>query len=642
MDMSKYREMFLSEAKEHLRNMSRQLVLIEKDPSDREGIDALFREAHSIKGMAASMGYMRTAELSHHLEDLMDGFRKGGAVPPAAVDRMLAGIDLLEGLLEDLETDREEREVAGFLSEMPPPAPKAPTAPAPDSPRPPSGNHSAPPKGLSLTVELAADAQAPAARALLVLRELGGLGQVLACEPGEERLRHGGEVHRLKIRVQTSHPPERLRGILSGMTDVARVTISGEGKKVPSHRFRKEDVSRTLRVRTDLLDQFITLTGELITNRHMLQAAFREERWSSLGEGLERLSRLISDLHHHVLKVRMIPLGTVTERLPRLVRDLARSTGKQVALRLEGEEVHLDRAILEELTDPLVHLVRNAVDHGIDKKGEIVIRAWREKDLVQLEVADNGKGLDPEAIRRKAVEKGLLSPAMARTLRERDVLQMICYPGFSTAARVTQTSGRGVGMDIVKSTVESLGGTLEIDSARGRGTRFLLKLPLSVAIIQILLVECAGHILGIPVTRIWRNLEIGREEIQVSGRRMVVCLPKRVEKKDAEEAKDAEESEEVEMEKIPLLSLRKILNLPGRSQGASFPIVVTEHRGRKVGLVVDRLAGQQQAFIQTLTFPLDRLGGVSGATILGSGQVVFIIDPQILLDERLTPAGGKP
>ena len=637
MDMSKYREMFLSEAKEHLRDMSRQLVLIEKDPSDREGIDALFREAHSIKGMAASMGYTRTAELAHHLEDLMDGFRKGGTVPAAAVDRMLAGIDLLDGLLEDVETDQEEREVTGFLSEASPQVPKVPAAPPAAPPGPASGNRPAPPKGLPLTVELAADAPAPAARALLVLRELGGLGKVLACEPGEERLRQGGEVRRLNIRLQTSHPPERVKGILAGMTDVARVTIpDGKKKKAPGHRFRKEDVSRTLRVRTDLLDRFITLTGELITNRHMLQAAFREERWSNLGEGLDRLSRLISDLHHHVLKVRMVPLGTVTERLPRLVRDLARNTGKEVALRLEGEEVRLDRAILEELADPLVHLVRNAVDHGIDKKGEIVIRAWREKDLVLLEVADNGRGLDAEAVRRKAVEKGLLTPAMARTLRERDVLQMVCYPGFSTAARVTQTSGRGVGMDIVKSTVESLGGTLEIASARGRGTRFLMKLPLSVAIIQVLLVECAGHTLGIPVTRVWRNLEIGREEVRASGRRMVVCLPKRVEKTDAEEP------EEVEMEKIPLLSLRKILDLPGRFQGASFPVVVTENRGRKVGLVVDRLVGQQQAFIQTLAFPLDRLGGVNGATILGSGEVVFIIDPQILLEERLAPAGGKP
>jgi two-component system chemotaxis sensor kinase CheA len=637
MDMSKYREMFISEAKEHLRNMSRQLVLIEKDPSDREGIDALFREAHSIKGMAASMGYSRTADLAHHLEDLMDGFRRSGTVPAAAVDRMLSGIDLLEGLLEDVETDRGEREVSGFISAPAGPPSKAPTPPPPTAPGPASKIRPTPAKGLALIIELAAETPAPAARALLVLRELGGLGQVLSCVPGEDRLLQGGEVRHLDIRLQTPHPPGRVQEILAGMTDVATVRVSGDEKKAPANPFRKEDVSRTLRVRTDLLDQFINLTGELITNRHMLQAAFREERWSSMGEGLDRLSRLISDLHHHVLKVRMVPLGTITERLPRMVRDLARSSGKQVALRLEGEDVRLDRAILEELVDPLVHLVRNAVDHGIDQKGEIVIRAWREKDMVLLQVADNGKGLDAEAIRRKALEKGLLTPAMARTLPERDVLQMICCPGFSTAARVTQTSGRGVGMDIVKSSVESLGGTLEISSVRGRGTRFLLKLPLSVAIIQILLVECSGQTLGIPVTRVWRNLEVGRDEILVSGRRMVVRLPKRVEKTDTEE-----EAAEVEREEIPLLSLRKLLGLPAGPAGTSFPIVITENRGRRVGLVADRLVGQQQAFVQTLAFPLDRLGGVSGATVLGSGKVVFIIDPQILLEERLASAGGNP
>jgi two-component system chemotaxis sensor kinase CheA len=353
----------------------------------------------------------------------------------------------------------------------------------------------------------------------------------------------------------------------------------------------------------------------------MLQSASREEQWPMIREGLDQLNRLISDLHHHVLQVRMMQLKSITGHLPRLVRDLCRKSGKDIQLRMEGEEVELDRAILEELADPLVHMVRNAVDHGIETTGEVTVTARREKDLVLLQVADNGRGMDAGIIRKKAVERGLLSPAQAKALRERDLLQLVCHPGFSTAEKVTETSGRGVGMDVVKSAAESLGGTLEISSEPGRGTRVLLKLPLSVAIIQVLLVECSGHTLAIPITRVLRTLVISREEIRSSGRQMVL-----------------RQGEDV----IPLLSLRKILRLPARPSAGSIPVVITEIHGRKAGLVVDRLSGQREVFVKSLAFPLDRLSGISGATVLGDGSVVFIIDPQSLLEELAGSPGARP
>ncbi len=309
----------------------------------------------------------------------------------------------------------------------------------------------------------------------------------------------------------------------------------------------------------------------------------------------------------------MTPLESITGRLPRLVRDLCRKTGKEVVLHLEGAEIELDRAILEVLADPLVHLVRNAVDHGIERSGEVRVRALREKDLVVLEVADNGRGMDPQAICRKALERNLISATQARSLRDRDALQLVCCPGFSTADQVTETSGRGVGMDVVKSAVENLGGTLDIHSEPGQGTRFTLKLPLSVAIIQILLVESEGRLLGIPITKVLRTLEITREEIKSSGRQLVFRLGDAV---------------------LSLLSLRKILRQPSRPFRGGIPIVVTEIRGRRVGLVVDRLVGQREVFVKALSFPLNRLGGVSGASVLGDGSVVFIIDPQSMLEER--------
>ncbi len=235
-----------------------------------------------------------------------------------------------------------------------------------------------------------------------------------------------------------------------------------------------------------------------------------------------------------------------------------------------------------------------------------------------VEVRDSGRGMNVEAIRRKAVERGLLSEAQARALRERDVLMLVCKPGFSTAAAITETSGRGVGMDVVKSAVEHLGGVLEIESTPGQGTRMLLKLPLSVAIIKILLIECVGRTLGLPVTRVLRTLEVARSEVQSSGRQLVLRL---------------------DQEAVPLLSLSKILGLPAQPFAGSVPIVVSEVRGRKVGLAVDRLVGQREVFVKALSFPLDRHAGATGATVLGDGRVVFIIDPQQLLEER---RGARP
>ncbi len=629
MDMSKYRDMFFSETQEHLHNMGRLLIDLEKNPADRDGIDSLFREAHSIKGMAASMGYQRTAELAHHLEDALDGFRAGGQIPVAAFDRLLAGIDLLEGLVDDLAAERPERDIAEFVdggapTEVFADLPAAPSAElsTPTVPVPAAEPEAASEETLRIVVELAYGAVAPAARALLMVRDLAGQGRLLNSVPDEQELLQGGAVQRLELRLKTSRPAATVKERLLAMPDVARVSCVVE-RPQPVRRDARE---RTVRVRTGLLDQFINLAGELISNRYMLQAAFAENRVQDLKLGLDQLTRLITDLHHQVLQVRMMPVASITGRLPRQVRDLERKTGKSVSLHIEGEEVEMDRAILEALADPLMHMVRNAIDHGIEAAGELVVSASREKDLVLIEVRDNGLGLDPEAIRRKAVERGLLSPAQARSTADRDLFQLICVPGFSTAAEVTETSGRGVGMDVVKSVVEQLGGTLQIISAAGAGTRIQLYLPLSVAIIQVLLVECEGKTVAIPLTRVLRTLEVTREEIRSSGRQKVVRLGD---------------------ELVPLLSVRKILQLPHRPMSGSIPAVISEVRGRKVGLVVDRLVGQREVFVKSLSFPLDRLAGISGATTLGDGSIVFIIDPQTLLEEqaagsKLRSAGGNP
>jgi len=614
MDMSKYRELFLSESKEHLRRMSQLTIALEQDPSGKEGIDELFREAHSIKGMAASMGYENTATLAHHLEDFLDHFRKTGAVPEEAVDQLLAGIDLLEAQLAKIEADEPEEAVAHFIADGEALLKQQLAEPdvneESDEDNAQGAEETASPgRTFQVLVELAEDALAPAARALLALETIRSFGKVESCKPTEAEMQQGIACQQLSVWLNSENEEQEIADKVAAMPDIARVSF-GTDRRSERRGSRKDEDTRTVRVRTALLDKFVNLTGELITNRYMLQSAARAKTWNDLEGGLNLLTRLVTDLHYHVLQVRMTPLDSITANLPRLVRDQSRKSGKKVNLEIVGHEVELDRAILEDLADPLVHMVRNAIDHGIETEGTVQIRAWREKDLALIEVSDNGRGIDPASLRKKLSDKKLLKPAQIKSLTERELFQWICYPGFSTASELSETSGRGVGMDVVKAAVEGLGGMLEISSKRGEGTRFLMKLPLSIAIIKILLVECDGKTLGIPVTRVLRTLDIEAGEVQFSGRQKIYPLDEEV---------------------VPLYSLNRLLHLPEQDH-ASVHLVITEIQGRKVGLMVDRLSGQLEAFVKALAMPLNQLAGVSGATITGEGKIIFILDPQVLFE----------
>jgi len=614
-DMSKYRDLFLSETREHLTRMSQLLVTLEREPGQRETIDELFREAHSVKGMAASMGYARMAELGHHLEDSLDRFRSGGAVPTTAIDHLLSGCDLLEGLLEDAAGEHPEREIAPFLAKA---GALADTLEpeerlSPDANTTPDLQLEPVAEALAVLVSLASQTTAPAARALLVLSELEAVGQVSRLQPSREDLLSGQPVHELSLILRTALTPVEVEQRLLGMTDIARVQIECAAETEPLPRRRREDRERTVRVRTELLDRLISLAGELITNRYRLQEVNSAGQMDDLPEALDEHNRLIDNLHRDVLQVRLMPLESITGRIPRLVRDHCRTNDKQVTLDIEGAEVELDRAVLEELGDPLMHLVRNAIDHGIADKGRLSIRASRERDLVLLEVADDGRGVDPQRVRKRAVEIGLPVSSPSGPLSDRELLQLICQPGFSTATEVTELSGRGVGMDAVKAAVEKVGGQMEMSSQVGEGTRMLLRLPLSAAIMRVLLVSCRPHSLALPISRIVQVLEVERQDIQHSGRQRVI---------------------QYQEELVPLLSLRKLLHLEGHSLAGLAPVVVCDLRGRRIGLVVDQLIDQREVFVRSLEPPLVDLPGVSGATVLGNGELVFVLDPTALLDSH--------
>lgn len=446
---------------------------------------------------------------------------------------------------------------------------------------------------------------------LVLLKRLADFGTILDSAPTPTELLEADSPTHLTVKILSDHDPERLKQELQKYQEiesiafpVAKAIFKPQGQKTSA---------KTVRVSTELLDQLISLTGELITNRYKLQGGVDKNNWQEVDDGVGQLARLVKNLHHHVLQVRMVSLEALIGRLTRTVRDISRNSGKTINLKVEGATIELDRTIVEALTDPLVHMVRNSIDHGIDTSGTIFIKAWREKDQIHIQVSDDGSGIDVEKVQRQAVERGLLSPTQVKTMRRYDLLQLICRPGFSTSTSVSETSGRGVGMDVVKTAVEQVGGMLTIESPPGKGAHITLKLPLSLAIVRVLMVECNGAKMALPITRVAQTVEISPAEVQSSGKQLMI---------------------EHHKELLPMLSLRKILNAPKQAQRDPIPIVITEVLGRKIALVVDRLVGQQEVFVQRLPEPFDQVRGSSGATILGDGEIVFLLDLQSLFEHR--------
>jgi two-component system chemotaxis sensor kinase CheA len=539
MDMSQYYGLFISEAREHVRKISELTVLLEADPTDRPTIDALFRSAHSIKGMAASMAFTAIAELAHKMEDLMARIRNGLTIDVSLFDLLLAGADQLGAMLDDLENGGSgagdcDALIEGILAY----SPGEPTAPPDEAP-------------------VAAPVEAP----------------VVEAQPHEE--------------------------------------------PVPAPVQDNWAVPQTVRVKTDILDSFVNTTGELITVKHRLAMLAGNSRNAGLSEALRDLGRHLAELHDQIMAVRLLPLSVITERLPRMVRDLSRKSGKEVTFTMQGVEIELDRSILDVLGDPLAHILRNCVDHGIETAelrlaagkpacGTVSLTVTRRKDQVEIVITDDGTGMDPERICAAAVAKGVISPEKAAALSGHEKLLLVCLPGFSTAPSVTDVSGRGVGMDVVKTTLQSLGGALTISSEPGRGSSFFLKLPLTIAIINVLLVAVGRLTVAVPLTAVIRTLELRRDELA---------------------SMEGEEFFFLDDEQLPLLSLQGLLNIPGAEEpGDCLSIFVAEIKGRRVGIRVDRLLGHQEVFVKPLTRPLTVLPGLNGATILGDGQIIFILD----------------
>ncbi|QEM69589.1 chemotaxis protein CheA [Geobacter sp. FeAm09] len=543
MDMSQYRDLFISESRGHIQVFNELIVRLEDGAADQAAIDELFRHAHSLKGMAATMEYQTIADLAHGMEDLLSKVRSGAfGFSPGLADLLLQGNDTLAAMISAIETgDERLPDAAGLVTRL--------------AGFDPAGTPATPPPAVTT------DAEPGTA--------------------GRER-----------------------------------------AEAAPEHQPRHADSFKSVRVRTETLDRLVTITGELITTRYRLADRALRCEGAELAEPLTRLSALLRELRDEVFQARMLPFSFVADRFPRLVRDLSRKQGKEVLFRVEGKEIELDRGILEEISEPLVHILRNAVDHGMEPPeervaagkpglGTIRIVVTRDKDCVTIVVSDDGRGMDPARLAGKAVARGMLSREQADALTRHEALMLICAPGFSTAETVSDISGRGVGMDAVRAAMHALGGGLAIESEAGRGSRFLLRLPISVSIIHALLVECGPLTLSFPVNAVARTIEVRREEIFEEREQSFFLLDGR---------------------QVPLRSLNRLLGqAPSPAAREFVPTVVVEAGGMMVGLAADRLLGQREIFVKPLGIPLSRVTGLTGGAITGDGRIVYVVDAAALV-----------
>lgn len=487
--------------------------------------------------------------------------------------------------------------------------------------------------------KVAASCPTPGVRAFLVHRRLSALGNVFDLRPALEELKAGRIPDGLvSLELETQGGEAAIRGALANVPEVELVAlkevvleaapvappVQGSSAAPDLPRAVGHEPARTVRVRTELLDYFLDTVGELLLATARIREVSKvipQNARPLLEESVDRLHGLVKDLHDKVMSARMTPLAVIMDRLPRVARDVARRRDREVDLVITGAEIELDRAIIDELGDPLLHILRNCIDHGIESaeereqahkppRGRVLVNVRRLRDRVVLEIEDDGRGMDAAKLKAVALERGLITQETAERMTDREAFQLACMPGVSTARDVSDISGRGVGMDAVKRTVENLGGTLEIESEKGKGTRFTLRLPLTVAVVNLLLVQVGEEVFGLPIAKVLGATEA--DESALSRSRQSPMLPWGT-------------------GLVPVHSLGELLEVPAPPRIGLRPYVVMEADTGRVALAVDRLLGQEEAVLKALSRPLDMVPGLSGVTILGSGRPVFILDVPRLL-----------
>ncbi|WP_456475152.1 chemotaxis protein CheA [Candidatus Pyrohabitans sp.] len=617
--MESYKDVFISESMEHLNSLTQGLLELEK--GNQEVIGEIFRAAHTLKGMSATMGYEGIARITHDMENLLDALRNGEVeITSEVIDVLFEAVDILESALDSLSSSDEENinaeEVSRKLGKF------TGTGEKERGTVERKGKVEKPGEGVKrIDIELDKDCTLKSVRAYMAFRELKELGEVVKCIPDEEKLEDGDFDHSFSIFLKTSANDEEIRARLKKVSELSSLKIhSGEASSAKEDKAKSGgDIKsvQTVRVPIERLDALMNLVGELVISKSRLFQIKKKYAIDELNETLTYIDKLTTSLQEEVQEMRMVEVRYVFDRFPRMVRDLAKKEGKQVDFVIKGKDIELDRTVLDEIGDPLVHLLRNCIDHGIeapeervrngkDEKGRVQLRARRVKDHVEIIVEDDGRGIDPEKIKRIAVEKGMFSENEAEKMSDEEARMLIFTPGFSSAREVTDISGRGVGLDVVRNKILALGGTVKLESEVDRGTRFVLKLPLTLAITKALLISAGGRIYAIPLNNVNEILNVRAGDVSSVMGQDVIQLRGKI---------------------VPVFDL---LSLFGKAEIANnkpnHPVVIVEKGGNLIGLAVDELIGQQEIVIKSLDGKLRNVHGFAGSTIMGDGRVSLILD----------------
>lgn len=676
MEVNQYMGMFLEESREHLQTLNRCLLDLENDPRNLSLLDEIFRSAHTIKGMSATMGFTAIAELTHEMENVLDLLRKEQLkASPTIIDTLFKCLDTLEQSVESIAANTEAvvdiKPLVSTLTKLaagqepePPAAPAATVgAPAPAAAKTAAVEFNDTETGVikaagrqglrvyEVQVTLREGCLLKSARAYMVMNALDNLGDVIKSVPPAEDLEKENFDHTFTAVVVCDADAEKIQQTLLAISevDVVEACLLDTPETAPEAEItpdaataaadkpaaktkaeaapaadaaaatdKKLKSGQSVRVDIDKLDTLLNLVGELVINKTRLEQIGLSHRLTDLTETIEQMDRVTTDLQAVVMKVRMVPVGQVFNRFPRMVRDLSRDLSKEVNLIIQGEETELDRTVIDEIGDPLVHLLRNAIDHGIESPGErqargkgpvgeIRLIARHEGNNVIIMVEDDGAGVNPEVVKQKAVEKGIITQGEADKMDTAEAVRLLFVPGFSTARVVTDVSGRGVGMDAVKTKIESLGGMVDIETKVNEGSKFKIRLPLTLAIIQALLVKVCEEIYAIPLGSIDSTINITQGDIKTIQNQEVILLRGQI---------------------IPIVRLGKVLGVPAHESGGQEELyVVIVHMGdQKAGVIVDTLIGQQEIVIKSLGKLLAGIKVLAGATILGDGKVALILD----------------
>jgi two-component system chemotaxis sensor kinase CheA len=618
MDVPKYAALFLAESREHLGSCNLLLLEWEREPGATSQVGGLFRSIHTIKGMAATMGYTGVAELAHRMENLLDALRQGRVAAEGGIFELLfRGVDALARQVEAAAAGRESSPDGELKSAIDAAAAgHGGPATAPTKSTRTRRRAADLPRIRPVQVTIRSDTPMRGARAALVLRRAERMGVVSRVRPPATHFELDEFDGRISFRIETRAADDEVAAAIRSAGDVALVRFE---ETTPEEA---DAAARARQVRVDLrrLDALMKQVGELVVAKNRLSALAASASDNTLVELSDRISRLVSGMQGEVIGARMSPVGEVFDRFPRLVRDLARDLGKRIRFHMEGEEIELDRSILDEIGEPLLHLIRNAADHGIESpeqraaagkptEGRILLAASRERNSVALRVSDDGRGIDREAILVKARREGV-ADGTADILTDDLLLRVLARPGFSTAEAVSGVSGRGVGVDVAMTRVRALGGTLEVHSEVGLGTSFVIRVPLTLAIVRALLADVGGERYAVPLAYVAETVEFNPRAVTAVRNREALVVRDQV---------------------IPTVHLRDLVRSRARPLPSKRPTVILEVGERRTALVVDALVGQQDIVVEPFEAPLGLPPFVGGATILADGAPALILDAAALV-----------